>query len=96
MVRTATVRSSPLLTSGPQTSQVGRSTRAQENNIARGNADDLSFNTTLISKSPDLVLSHLQARRMGEDSMQAVQRIGGTAWLHHPSVLPVILLQYKP
>lgn len=44
----------------------------------RANADDLSLDTLLIGKNPDLVLDHLDARRMGDESADAVRRIGGT------------------
>lgn len=43
----------------------------------RANADEISLDATLISKNPDLVLGHLQARRVGQESTDAVQRIGG-------------------
>lgn len=43
----------------------------------RGNADDTSLDITLISKDPQLVLNHLKARRMGEESLGAVHKIGG-------------------
>lgn len=78
LARTAASRSSALMASAPHSSRVEEVTTAQQIQAERGNADDLSMDTLLISKNPDLVLSHLRARRMGEDSMLAVQRIGGT------------------
>lgn len=45
----------------------------------RGNADDASLDTLLISNNPELVVDHMKARRMGEDSIEAVHRIGGTS-----------------
>lgn len=47
------------------------------NDNGRVDADDISLDTSLISKSPELVLGHLQARRMGQESTDAVHRIGG-------------------
>lgn len=46
---------------------------------SRGNADDASLDTLLISNNPELVVDHMKARRMGEDSVEAVHRIGGTS-----------------
>lgn len=59
-------------------SQVEQSTIGHADATGRGNADDVSLDAVLISKDPELVLGHLKARRMGEDSMDAVHRIGGT------------------
>lgn len=47
------------------------------NQIQRGNADGTSLDIVLISKDPQLVLNHLKARRMGEESLHAVHKIGG-------------------
>lgn len=58
-------------------SQVEQSTNCRPDARGRGNADEASLDTLLISKDPELVLGHLQARRMGEDSVDAVYRIGG-------------------
>lgn len=52
--------------------------RVHDDNV-RVDADDISLETSLISKSPELVLGHLQARRMGQESTDAVHRIGGIA-----------------
>lgn len=57
--------------------QVEQMTQAREHVNGRVNADDLSLDTLLISKNPDLVLGHLNARRMGQESTDAVRRIGG-------------------
>lgn len=45
--------------------------------VSRGNADDASLDSSLISTNPGLVVEHMKARRMGEDSVEAVNRIGG-------------------
>lgn len=45
--------------------------------VSRGNADDASLDSSLISTKPELVVEHMKARRMGEDSVKAVYRIGG-------------------
>ena len=45
--------------------------------VSRGNADDASLDSSLISTNPGLVVEHMKARRMGEDSIEAVNRIGG-------------------
>lgn len=58
-------------------SQVEQSTTGQKGAKCRANADDASFDTSLISTDPGLVLDHLKARRMGEESLNAVARIGG-------------------
>lgn len=58
--------------------QVEQSTRDHES-LARRNADDASLDSLLISTNPDLVVDHMKARRMGEDSVEAVHRIGGTS-----------------
>ncbi|CAM9652685.1 unnamed protein product [Ectocarpus fasciculatus] len=55
--------------------QVEQSTRDHES-LSRGNADDASLDSLLISTNPDLVVDHMKARRMGEDSVKAVHRIG--------------------
>lgn len=81
LVRIAPSRSEPPLSSAIHTSLTEQSAKANEDGLGRENADDISFDTTLISKDPNLVLGHLRARRMGEDSTQAVQRIGGTPLL---------------
>lgn len=47
------------------------------NQSQRGNADDTSLDIVLISKDPQLVLNHLKARRMGEETLHAVHKIGG-------------------
>lgn len=44
---------------------------------SRGNADDASLDSLLISSNPTLVIEHMKARRMGEDSVEAVNRIRG-------------------
>ncbi|CAM9956667.1 unnamed protein product [Scytosiphon promiscuus] len=49
---------------------------AARHSSMRGNADDASLDTLLISTSPELVVDHMKARRMGEDSVEAVHRIG--------------------
>lgn len=81
MVRIAPSRSERPLSSALHTSPAELSAKADGDGLGRTNADDISFDTTLISKDPNLVLGHLRARRMGEDSIQAVQRIGGTPLL---------------
>lgn len=45
--------------------------------LSRGNADDASLDSSLISTNPELVVEHMKARRMGKDSVEAVNRIGG-------------------
>lgn len=81
LVRIAPSRSEPQLSSAIHTSLAEQGAKANGDGLGRTNADDISFDTTLISKDPNLVLGHLRARRMGEDSIQAVQRIGGTPLL---------------
>lgn len=44
---------------------------------SRANADDASLDSLLISTNPELVIDHMKARRMGEETVEAVQRIGG-------------------
>lgn len=75
LARIATMRAGRQ--AAPHANQVEPFTRSHESDKARGNADDVSLDTVLISKDPKLVLEHLQARRMGEDSMEAVHRIRG-------------------
>lgn len=60
--------------------QVEQSTKGQEEANGRGNADDASLDTLLVSTQPQLVLDHFKARRMGEDSEEAVHRIGGISF----------------
>lgn len=57
--------------------QVEQSTKNHTEGKGRGNADDASLDTLLISTRPELVVEHLKARRMGEESLGAVDRIGG-------------------
>lgn len=57
--------------------QVEQNTKSHAEGKGRGNADDVSLDTLLISTRPELVVEHLKARRMGEESMGAVDRIGG-------------------
>ncbi|CAM9112690.1 unnamed protein product [Choristocarpus tenellus] len=42
----------------------------------RANADDMSLDTNLISKDPELVLEHLRGRRVDEKTVHAVSKIG--------------------
>ncbi|CBN73852.1 conserved unknown protein [Ectocarpus siliculosus] len=55
--------------------QVEQTTKDHES-LSRSNADDASLDSVLISTNPDLVVDHMKARRMGEDSVEAVHRIG--------------------
>lgn len=64
--------------------QVERTTKDHES-LSRGNADGASLDSLLISTNPDLVVDHMKARRMGEDSVEAVHRIGGTS--HNAALL---------
>lgn len=57
--------------------QVEQGTKIQGEGKGRGNADDASLDTLLISTRPELVVEHLKARRAGEESLGAVDRIGG-------------------
>eukprot|EP00904_Undaria_pinnatifida_P012681 jgi/Undpi1/8543/HiC_scaffold_25.g11008.m1 len=56
--------------------QVEQGTKIQGEGKGRGNADDASLDTLLISTRPELVVEHLKARRAGEESLGAVDRIG--------------------
>ncbi|CAM9402283.1 unnamed protein product [Ectocarpus sp. 8 AP-2014] len=51
-------------------------TTKDHESLSRGNADDASLDSLLISTNPDLVVDHMKARRTGEDSVEAVHRIG--------------------
>lgn len=57
--------------------QVEQSTKSHGEGKGRGNADHVSLDTLLISTRPELVVEHLKARRMGEESLGAVDKIGG-------------------
>lgn len=57
--------------------QIEQSTAGHQEVKSRANADDASLDAVLISSNPELVLDHLKARRMGEESLNAVGRIGG-------------------
>lgn len=60
--------------------------------VSRGNADNASLDSSLISTNPGLVVEHMKARRMGEDSIEAVNRIGGK--LGRPRSCIILVLLY--
>jgi hypothetical protein len=77
-------RSFSLAGAGPQHRRLQQRLLAVAATTERVSADGASLDAQLVAKDPNLVLSHLRARRAGEDSMQAVTRIGGqlSCYLH--------------
>lgn len=57
--------------------QLENSSSNSKSTMSRGNADDASLDSSLISTNPELVIEHMKARRMGDDSVEAVNRIRG-------------------